>query len=107
MKIERFFHVRTGATRGGATVRVVGDTDTVGTVEVQTVFCSKKDPYCKKVGRELSTAEPIKVVPLRYLAAELGRVHEEVYKRNKVSNWPVYSLVPDYTFAIKYFLPKE
>lgn len=107
MKIERFFHVRTGTTRGGATVRVVGDTDTVGTVEVQTVFCSKKDPYCKKVGRELSTAEPIKVVPLRYLAAELARVQEQVHKKVKTPNGGIYAWTPDYTFAIKYFLPKE
>jgi hypothetical protein len=127
-RVERFFHIRTGSTHGGATVRVVGDTEIVGQVDVQVAFChsgggtkpverfSKKtggiqvsevpfkgDPFCKKEGRSRAAASPMKVVPLRYLPAELGRIEAKALKMAKRS-WAIGN---DFTFAIKYFLPKE
>ena len=102
MKIERFFHIRTGNT-GGATVRVVGDTAMLGQVDVQVAQCSRMDPFCKKTGRENATKAVPKVVPLRYLPSELGRAAFQAHKRAKsllASNL-------DFSFAIKYFLPKE
>lgn len=97
-KIIRFFHIRTGVATGGATVKVVGDTDNVGQVDVQVTYCSKKDVFCKKTGRAEAEKAPIKVVPLRFLPKELGRVNEKVDGR-------IYTY--DYSFSLKYFLPKE
>jgi hypothetical protein len=126
-RVERFFHIRTGSTTGGATVRVVGDTEIVGQVDVQVAFCHsgggirevvcvdrhdvpftkkvpfKGDPFCKKEGRSRAAASPMKVVPLRYLPAELGRIEAKALKMAKRS-WAIGN---DFTFAIKYFLPKE
>jgi hypothetical protein len=128
-RVERFFHIRTGSGYGGATVRVVGDTEIVGQVDVQVAFChsgggmkeiektdpntgeclSRKmvkfrgDPFCKKEGRSRAAASPMKVVPLRYLPAELGRIEAKALKMAKRS-WAIGN---DFTFAIKYFLPKE
>jgi hypothetical protein len=115
-RVERFFHIRRGdSTDGGATVRVVGNTEQVGQVDVQVAFCHSitgkdqdgkpnGDPYCKRVGREKATAGPIKVIALRYLPAELARIGKLVDKRaHCLSN----ASCNDYTFAIKYFLPKE
>ena len=95
-QIQRYFHIRNG-TKGGATVRVSGDMDILGQVDVQYVKCSRKDNYVKKTGRSLADKAPIKVVPLRYLSQELGRIQQSVGSR----------LHTDWTFAIKYFLPKE
>jgi len=103
-RVERFFHVRTGYPHGGATIRVTGDTEILGQVDVQTTFCSKKDVFCKKEGRDRAIKSPIKVVPLRYLPSELVRIAETAVKKNKR---PELMGMFDYTFAIKYFLPKE
>ena len=102
MKVERFFHIRTGNT-GGATVRVVGDTDLLGQVDVQVAQCSKMDPFCKKTGRDLASKAVPKVVPLRYLPSELGRVAVKACHRTKQP----FTSERDFSFAIKYFLPKE
>ena len=96
MSIVRYFHIRTG-TKGGATVKVVGDDNTLGLVEVQYALCSKKDQFVKATGRSCAEKAPIKVVPLRYLPQELGRIAAKAKAR----------LLSDYTFSIKYFLPKE
>ena len=103
MKVERFFHLRRFGgiypeTRGGATVRVTGDTEHVGQVDVQVTFCSKKDVYCKKTGREVAAKAPVKVVPLRYLPQELKRIAEKA---------GCHSQFQDQSFAVRYFLPKE
>ena len=73
MNVIRYFHLRNGD-RGGATVRVVGDTERVGQVDVQVVFVSKKDAYCKRTGRIEAEKKPVKVLPLRYLPQELARI---------------------------------
>jgi hypothetical protein len=105
MRVERYFHVRRGnSTHGGATVRVVGDTSQVGQVDVQVAFCSKKDNFCKHVGRETANKQPIKVVPLRYLPQELARIGA---KADKIAKGQSMAQFQDYTFSIKYFLPKE
>lgn len=95
-QVVRYFHLRKG-TKGGATVKVTGDTSILGQVDVQFAQCSNKDNYVKAVGRTEADKAPVKVVPLRYLPQELGRISDKVKIRYQV----------DYTFAIKYFLPKE
>lgn len=111
MKIERFFHMRTGSPFGGATVRVIGDTDHVGQVEVQYTICSKKDLFNKKLGRKFAGEAPIKIVPLRFLSRELVSVEHRMlclqdswYRKNSAIGLDI---VRDYNFAIRYFLPKE
>lgn len=96
-QIERFFHLRQGP-KGGATVRVVGDTDVVGHVFVQFARCSKKDAFCKATGRSLAVNKPAEYVALRYLPAAL----ERIAKKEVGTQHP-----HDYSFAVKYFLPKE
>lgn len=96
MKVIRYFHIRTG-TKGGATVCVSGDTAFPTQVDVQYALCSRKDNYVKKIGRSQAEKAPVKVVPLRYLPQELGRIQAKARSR----------LVQDNTYAIKYFLPKE
>lgn len=101
-KVTRFFHIRPqGSTHGGATVQVTADTNIVGQVDVQVAQCSKKDQFVKHTGRTEAGKAPVKIVPLRYLPQELGRVWATHACREK-SESPL-----DFTFAIKYFLPKE
>ncbi len=95
-QVVRYFHLRKG-TKGGATVKVTGDTNILGQVDVQYAQCSKQDNYIKAVGRAEAAKAPIKIVPLRYLPQELGRISDRAKIRHQT----------DYTFAIKYFLPKE
>lgn len=95
-KVVRFFHLRSGP-KGGGTVRVTGDLDIVGQVDVQFAKCSKRDSFVKKVGRAEAEKAPIKVVPLRYLPRELARLERTARA------WTV----SDFDFATKYFLPKE
>lgn len=96
-KVTRYFHVRNpyASHKGGHCVKVTGDTDVVGQVDMQVVKCSRKDMYNKKIGRGLVDNAPIKIIPLRYLPRELDDLAKN-YKANF-----------DYSFAIKYFLPKE
>ena len=95
-QVVRYFHIRRG-TKGGACVKVTGDTGIVGQVDVQVAQCSKKDNYVKAIGRAEAAKAPTKVVPLRYLPQELGRIQAKSGSR----------LATDYTFAVRYFLPKE
>jgi hypothetical protein len=94
-QVIRYFHIRTG-TKGGATVKVVGDTDKVGYVDVQATFVSKRDNYVKALGRSFAEKAPVKVVPLRFLPRELGLIQDK-------ANYPFRT---DMSYAIKYFLPK-
>jgi hypothetical protein len=100
--VVRFFHIRTGVATGGATVKVVGNTSNVGQVTVQVTRCSKKDVFCKKTGRAEAEKAPTQVLPLRFLPKELGRVADKV---DKIQD--EFAYVRDYSFALKYFLPKE
>ena len=104
MKVVRYFHIRPqGGAKGkfnGATVQVVGDTEMPAQVDVQVTFCSRKDMFCKKVGRTLASTAPLKVVPLRYLPNELARIEDAVYG-HELDN------ANDFLFAVRYFLPKE
>lgn len=103
-KVVRFFHIRPygKSGRGGATVKVTGDPDQVGQVDVQASFCSKKDMFCKKTGRNEAEKAPVKVVPLRYLPQELGRVQLEMARKTKLP-----FELHDFTYGVRYFLPKE
>ena len=94
--ITRYFHIRVGS-KGGATVCVKGNTDNPAQVDVQYTLCSRKDTFEKKVGRSFAEKAPTKIVALRYLPQELGRIAAKAKARYE----------QDYTFAIKYFLPKE
>lgn len=102
MQVERYFHIRCGD-RGGATARVVGDTDTIGTIGVQVAFCSRKDAFCRKTGRETALKAPTQLVPLRYLPNALSMVAAKVEKMNKRA----FVHPSDFSFALKYYLPKE
>ena len=101
--VSRYFHIRPVNFKkkyNGATVKVTGDLDYPGQVDVQVVFCSNKDLYCKKTGRDLVDVAKIKIVPLRYLPSELARIEDGVVGvelENKM----------DFLFALRYFLPKE
>jgi hypothetical protein len=100
-KVIRYFHIRRpGAVKGGATVKVIGDTDFPGQVDVQFVKCSRKDNYDKKIGRSYAEKAPVKVVPLRYLPNELARISQKCGVFN--TDFPA-----DYNYSIGYFLPKE
>lgn len=101
MKVTRYVHLRSLQSKGGATVRIVGDTENIGTVDVQYVRCSRKDNYSKKEGRSLSEKAPIKTVPLRSLPAEISHINAKVVMQK---NDPVSFSGYDYLF--KYFLPK-
>lgn len=106
MKVVRYFHIRNpqflDVCKGGATVRVSGDTELVGQVDVQYAECSSKDNFCKKTGRDLAEKAPIKVVPLRYLPKELDRIGERALKHKRLRAY-----MDSYEYATKYFLPKE
>jgi hypothetical protein len=119
MQVERFFHVRRGnSTNGGATVRVVGDTERIGQVDVQVAYChplrfkagkvvNPEDMFCKDVGRITATAKAFKVVPLRYLPAEMARIAVEVDRRAGTPTDGDWAQNKDWSFTLKYFLPKE
>jgi len=101
-QVVRYFHIRPigGRRYRGATVRVFGDTERVGQVDVQVTFCSKGDNYCKYVGRAEASMAPIKVVPLRYLPNELARIEGKILG--------IEGCTPEsFYYAVRYFLPKE
>ncbi len=92
-KVVRFFHIRPlHSIRGGVCVKVTGDFNEIGMVDVQVAKCSRKDAYVKAIGRSEAEKAPVQIVPLRFLPRELGLFDKD----NR-----------DFTFAIKYFLPKE
>jgi hypothetical protein len=111
--MERFFHIRPNLHNGGATVRVTGG---VGGVDIQVSYCharpkdkkkeDRSDVFCRKTGREIAAAAPIRTVPLRYLPKELERIEAAATKK---AGMRVHKgiLAGSYDFAIKYFLPKE
>lgn len=103
--VERFFHIRGATHKGGATVRVVGDMAKPGNVDVQVAVCSRKDNFCKKTGRDLAEKASIKAVPLRYLPQELARIEDKLIAEKRIRPSATYGL--DFSFATKYFLPKE
>lgn len=97
-KIVRYFHLRNyGKHNGGVTVKVTGDLNFLGQVDVQYVVCSKKDPYVKKTGRSLADVAPVKIVPLRYLPRELGNIRDKHVQTN----------FDNLEYSVFYFLPKE
>ena len=101
MKVVRYFHLRPFMEmKGGATVKVTGDTENPAQVDVQWTKCSRKDMFCKKTGRVLSDKAPVKIVPLRYLPNELARIEDGVYGVELDNK-------NDFLFAMRYFLPKE
>lgn len=96
-QVVRYFHLRAFmSSHGGTTVKVTGDLDSPGQVDIQWVKCSKKDNYCKKTGRSLADKASTKIIPLRYLPKELDALHP--------TGGTIYG---GHAFAIKYFLPKE
>jgi hypothetical protein len=120
MNVTHFCHIRlvdrrTGnaAMFGGATVRINGETNG-GPVSIQVATCNtgrpaynedeciKPDHFCKKVGREQAASKVAKMVPLRYLPAELEIIAAQLARRSKQ---PIFNM--DYSYTMKYFLPKE
>lgn len=107
-QVIRYFHIRNpnwmdASGKGGVTVRVTGDTERVGQVDVQYAECSRKDSFCKKTGRSFAEKAPVKVVPLRFLPQELNRIAEKAVQRKRIRA----NQLNDFTYALKYFLPKE
>jgi len=103
-KVVRYFHIRLQdycgpSTHGGGTVKVTGDTNYPGQVDVQYTKCSSKDQFVKREGRSFADKAPIKVIPLRNLGKEL----DDIAKRCGDE----YSHEAQWLFALKYFLPKE
>lgn len=106
-QVIRYFHIRNpkwmdATHKGGVTVRVVGDTEQVGQVDVQYAECSRKDNFCKATGRSLAEKAPVKVVPLRFLPQEMARIAEKAKDARRLIAYN-----SDFTFSMKYFLPKE
>lgn len=116
MKVSRYVHIRLLRLKnhewsllnfGGATVLITGDTSDPGFVRVQVAFCSKKDTFCKAVGRDEAFNAPVKVVPLRYLPREMANIAKEVESRREHGARGTDSTYEiDYDFLIRYFLPK-
>jgi hypothetical protein len=113
VRVERFFHLRPDLNNGGATVRVVGETDNPGHVDVQVAFChthakvkekDKGDAYNKRTGRKTAADARVRIIPLRHLPKELNKLWDEAHRR---SGWGAFFNAPDYHYAMKYFLPKE
>lgn len=117
MQVVRYVHIRlvypkdgewVYQPRGGATVRIAGDPDAPGKVDVQVAFCSKKDTFCKERGRIEAFKAPIKIVPLRYIGREVADIAQETMNRRAGGVKGLDVVVKnDYDFLIRYFLPKE
>jgi hypothetical protein len=126
MKVLRYFHIRplieqetairgtidallgiTAFPRGGATVRVEGDTDN-GPVRVQVTLCSFHDNFVKKTGRKFADSKPVKTIPLNQLPHLLAKVNDKVKRRRPTAVKRIAAAyVIDYSFATKYFQPKK
>ena len=105
--VERFFHIRTRGAKGGATIRVVGDLDNIGKVNVQYTICSKKDVFCKKTGRSYAANAPVQEIALRDLAGTLSGIEcHAVSVPAHQFDYVWRSSIPTWSFAIRYFLPK-
>jgi hypothetical protein len=122
MRVERYFHIRpphplepflqgerfVPDTKGGATVRVVGDTDS-DKVQVQFTLCSVKDPFCRATGRKFASSKPILTMSLKALPDLLDGVAKDVVRnlkvpRNQRANHPLSNM--DWSFSTKYFVAK-
>ena len=110
MKTVRYFHIRPIVRRlgrfmvyekGGATVRVTGDSEDISNVTIQSISCSKDDNFVRRNGRVLASKAPEEVIKLRYLGMHLAEIAEDVEDRCKKPTQD-----SDYNFALKYFLPK-
>jgi len=117
MQVVRYVHIRLVSPRdgkwvyqprGGATVRVSGNTDTPGQVDLQVAFCSKKDTFCKERGRIEAFKAPVKIVPLRYIGKHVQDIAQEAMNRREGGTKGLDVVVENnYDFLIRYFLPKE
>lgn len=123
-KVERYFHIRLYnpiygfgdvvdsiiASRGGATIHVIGGTD-VDEVMVQVSFCSANDAFCRKTGREVAEKHPMHKVPLSHLPGVLQTAARTVCSRvlklshKKRTQHPLWDA--DYSFSTKYFQEKK
>lgn len=105
-KVTRFFHLNhtlwfpSKSRRNGATIVVTGDTDDPAQVDVRVAFCSRKDMYCKKTGREEALKAKPKIVMLRHLPREMLSIAVE-------ADYAMEQQKGLFDFAVKYFLPKE
>jgi hypothetical protein len=109
MKIERILHLRvrqhrndTPNMKGGATVLLIGDTDTPY-VTIKLAFCNPVDVFCKKLGREYAEKTDGETIPLRSLPGVLGGIHDEVMHRAHVKSL----FRVNYDTKIRDFLPKD
>lgn len=118
-QLIRFFHVRDiHQPRGGATVRVVGEDDGLA-VRVQIAYCSPKDQFCRKTGREQAAKSSTTAIPLKGLPGLLHKVSKKVLRKTHYNgpwhgvdipkNWrQQHDLFKrDWAFSMKYWLPRE
>lgn len=122
--VERYFHIRPLiakhlrqpggniiASRGGATVRVVGELGGNQGVRVSYALCSANDAYCRKTGRETATNHKELWYNLNELPDALQKISREVTGRvlklphSKRAQHHLWNT--DYSFAKKYFLAKD
>lgn len=99
MQVIKYVHVRNFGLKGGATFRIVGDTDQVGIVSVQKSYCSLKDNFDKKKGRTIAEKHEAVAVPLRILAKHLA---EEC----QVKQIKCYFDSFDFQYLVNAFLPR-
>jgi hypothetical protein len=104
-QVVRYFHIRNfnpNAKRSkfnAATVRVEGNLNYVGQVDVQVAYCSKEDQFSRAKGREVANKATPKVMTLYNLPLELAKIDELVMGEECPKDF--------YAFGIRYFLPKE
>lgn len=115
--VERYFHIRPRnglngvgpiSTRGGATVKVVGDDKAV---TVQTAMCSAGDAFCRRKGRDTASAHPMVVLRTDQLPEFLTETSRSVVRRvlklshSKRTEHHLWN--QDYGFSTKYFNEKS
>lgn len=101
--VERYFHIRDhGRLKGGATVRVVGDTNS-DKVSVQFTLCSNKDNFSRQIGRGQAMMKLKHRILLSELPEFLGKIHEHAFVTGLTCTIPE---SVDYSYATKYFTPK-
>lgn len=113
MRVERYFYIRApGTTKGGATIRVVGDTNE-DEVAVQVTHCSQNTAFSRKEGRKYAEEKEHHRMPLADLPKKMMRTAHRVIKLCKTipaSQRTDYDLwntdESGYGFTMKFFRAK-
>lgn len=112
---QRYYHIRVHEDahrefpvrdKGGATVRIIQAENDPGRVGISVAWCSPKDVFNKRIGRETSMAMDCKIIPIRQLPSELAHVWKTVHKRAKETAYP-HAVRPNFDARMREWLPKE